>query len=187
MTETENSQKLFYLTDAYMCGEPCLSAQDKYSGDDAVVIVLAIGTPDIVEKIEQLTAELFTLKQQVFSQARPSELPRPPLKFAAGSDTSKEAARDSAPNMATLREEVYSNILNSGLEGRTCDEVQAALANRHGDKHQSLSPRFVELHEALLITKTGRRRKTRSNRNADVYVASCLLPKPKSGQLGLFE
>jgi hypothetical protein len=56
-------------------------------------------------------------------------------------------------------------------EGLTGDE----LDRRHGSGHQRLS----ELRRAGLIVKTGVRRKTRSGRTAEVYIATEF--KPNNG------
>jgi len=85
------------------------------------------------------------------------------------SGTSRTAAQESAENMAGLREQVYQAILARGPDGMTCDEAIALFAAKHD--HQSISPRFVELHQAFRILRSGKQRRTRKKRWADVMVA----------------
>lgn len=89
------------------------------------------------------------------------------------SGTSQAAAEASAENMAGLREQVYQAILARGQEGMTCDEA-ITLFSKHD--HQSISPRFVELHQAFRILRSGKQRRTRKKRWADVMVAFAHAP-----------
>jgi hypothetical protein len=66
-----------------------------------------------------------------------------------------------------LRELVLSTVRASGEYGRTCDEIETQL----GLRHQTISARVTELRNLGWIVDCGRRRLTRSNRNAAVWVA----------------
>lgn len=87
--------------------------------------------------------------------------------FAAGSDTSLEAAESMEEHARTLVERVYAVIAQSP-DGATCDEVEKRL----GLSHQTVSPRVWDLHHNLgRIVDSGARRTTRSGRKAVVYLA----------------
>jgi hypothetical protein len=94
--------------------------------------------------------------------------------YARGSDTSMAAAQSIQGDAARLRALVFEAIHKTGVDGLTCDGAEALLAL----SHQTCSPRFWELHKAGLIVDSGRRRKTRSNRTAVVYVAT-QAPSPR--------
>lgn len=82
-----------------------------------------------------------------------------------GSDTSQSAGESIEPSACVLRERVYLCIADGGA---TCDEVE----QRTGLRHQTASARVRELALSGRIRDTGQRRKTRSGRNAAVWVAS---------------
>jgi hypothetical protein len=88
--------------------------------------------------------------------------------YVIGCDTS-EAAADSLSDitLTKLRMKVYAFIIGQS-DGATCDETEAALDLRH----QTVSARIRELSLANRIYDTGRRRRTRSNRTARVYVCA---------------
>jgi predicted transcriptional regulator len=83
-----------------------------------------------------------------------------------GVATSIEAAESMVKPAAAIRERVY-NYIKSRAHGAICDEAEDAL----GLRHQTCSARFKELADAGRIIRTMTRRKTRSGRNAFVYVA----------------
>ena len=88
--------------------------------------------------------------------------------FASGSETSRQAAASMKDQSARDRMRVLECILSRGDSGATCDEVEVLL----GMVHQSASARVSELfHKYGRITKSGRVRKTRSGRNATVWIA----------------
>lgn len=89
-------------------------------------------------------------------------------KFAAGSDTSEEAAESMAEHVPGLEAKVLAAIVVFGAAGATTDELEAAL----GMSHQTCSARVNGLAERGAIADSGARRKTRSGRRATVYVAS---------------
>lgn len=90
-----------------------------------------------------------------------------------GSDTS-EAAADSVKHDAKhLRAACYVHVLASGDVGVTCDEVEVIMNGRH----QTISPRIRELVSEGRIIDSGRRRKTRSGRNATIYIATVNAPQ----------
>ena len=84
--------------------------------------------------------------------------------FVHGSDTSQEAAESIAKDTNRLRALVLEEIRDAG--GLTCDEIEARLEMRH----QTCSARVHELMAAGRIRDSGMRRKTRSGRNAVVWV-----------------
>lgn len=91
--------------------------------------------------------------------------------FVKGSDTS-EAAAASIP-ADTLRAKVYAKIFRTGPAGMTCDECEVEMRGRH----QTISARIRELVLGSSLVDTGRRRFTRSGRQAAVYVAPMFLLK----------
>ncbi len=90
-----------------------------------------------------------------------------PAPYVSGSDTSREAAESVRVDARTYRGMVLAYLRGRGREGSTTDEAEVAL----GLRHQTCSPRFRELADAAFIIETARKRKTRSGRNAKVYVA----------------
>lgn len=83
------------------------------------------------------------------------------------SDTSR-AARDAIePRAATLRRAVLEFIRGRGSDGATDEECQDGL----GMNPSTQRPRRVELVMTGLVADSGRTRKTKSNRNATVWVA----------------
>jgi hypothetical protein len=81
--------------------------------------------------------------------------------------TSKEAAECIAGIAGTLRGKVYALIAASGEYGMTDDEIETVS----GLIHQTASARRRELVDKLhLIVDSGRVRKTRSGRNATVWI-----------------
>lgn len=83
----------------------------------------------------------------------------------AGCDTSKAAADSMRSTAGSLRNRILEEIQLSGLTGRTCDELEV----RHG-RHQTVSARVRELVMQGAIKDSGRRRVTRSGRQARIYV-----------------
>ena len=84
----------------------------------------------------------------------------------AHSETSKEAAIAALPNAATYRARILEFIRKRGAEGATSDECQAEFQLAH----QTGSARVAELLQGGFIIESGRRRKTRRGRDADVLV-----------------
>ncbi len=84
--------------------------------------------------------------------------------YAAGSDTSKEAAESMVPNAGTLRRKVLE-LIASSKDGLTCDEIEV----RTGLAHQTASARVWELHTSRQIIDSGMRRVTRRGRRAAVW------------------
>lgn len=80
------------------------------------------------------------------------------------SDTSTEAAESLIPCIKGLTKEVFNFIKDKG--GATCDEVEVGL----GLRHQTASSRIWDLSRKDFIIDSEVRRKTRSNRNAAVWV-----------------
>jgi hypothetical protein len=87
-------------------------------------------------------------------------------KYQRHSETSKDAARDIESSASTLRAKVYQFLSASGGYGATDEELQIALEMNPSTQR----PRRVELVEKGLVRDSGKVRKTRSNRNAVVWV-----------------
>lgn len=88
--------------------------------------------------------------------------------YAPGSDTSHAAARSHTPeDLGTLRARVWAHVERCGHHGATCDEIERDL----GLTHQTASARVNELVKAGRLVDSDERRKTRSGRNATVWVA----------------
>ena len=87
-------------------------------------------------------------------------------KFVRGSETSRSAAESIQPAAQSLRSQVLACVVDAGDAGRTCDEIEALLSGRH----QTISARVRELSQRGFIKRNGNVRKTRSGRNAAVYV-----------------
>jgi hypothetical protein len=86
--------------------------------------------------------------------------------YVRGVDTSRDAAdslKDSA--LSRLRLMILGWISARGEHGATCDEVEAELDLIH----QTASARIRELVLMNRLYDTGRRRLTRTNRQARVY------------------
>lgn len=85
------------------------------------------------------------------------------LPFSA---TSAEAFDSVQGVTGELRRRVYDIIKRSGLVGMTSDDVEETL----GLSHQTVSARCTELKKRGLVIESGRRRPTRSGRNAAVLI-----------------
>lgn len=83
-----------------------------------------------------------------------------------GVETSNEAAESIQPDTSRLRRIVFNLIVDRG--GLTCDQVEEIT----GLKHQTASARVYELHTTSQIVDSGQRRKTRSKRNAIVWMVA---------------
>ena len=80
--------------------------------------------------------------------------------------TSREARRNLAGAMPTLRQQVYDFLIARGREGATDEEMQQAIPMNPNTQR----PRRRELEQALMILDSGRKRKTESGSNAVVWV-----------------
>jgi hypothetical protein len=89
------------------------------------------------------------------------------MKYQRHSGTSHAAAESIEPAADTLRAEVYSWIVRCGLYGAT-DEETADTLRMAGNTER---PRRVELCDGGLVADSGQRRKTRSGRNAVVWIS----------------
>lgn len=83
--------------------------------------------------------------------------------YERGSDTSKAAAKSVNSNAWRLKVE---ECMRRAHDGTIDDELEVLL----GMRHQSASPRRRELEMMHRVIGTGRKRKTRSGRSAQVYV-----------------
>lgn len=92
--------------------------------------------------------------------------------FRHESDTSREAA-ERLTTAQRNRHIALDFIKGRGADGATIDEVCVHLSQVLARQvpPNAISGRFKELEEQRVITKTPQRRKTRSGRNAVVYVA----------------
>lgn len=90
------------------------------------------------------------------------------LPFVAGSATSKAAATSMVSRAAADRERVLDFIKVMGEYGATADEVELMLDMIH----QTASARVSDLwHKHGKIKDSGKRRQTKSGRQAVVYVS----------------
>ncbi len=92
----------------------------------------------------------------------------PKLPFQGHSPTSREAAQEAQRNASVLRRKVFQFIHAQGADGATDDEVQFGL----GLDGSTQRPRRVELVRSGAVLSSGQFRKTRSGRNAIVWIAS---------------
>jgi hypothetical protein len=83
--------------------------------------------------------------------------------YVRGSDTSKAAADSMQRASETIRADVLAYIREGAA---TCDEVEEGLSLTH----QTASARIRELVLLGSVRDSGARRKTRSGRQARVYV-----------------
>jgi hypothetical protein len=93
--------------------------------------------------------------------------PMPP--FQAHSTTSQSSARAIAPDARSLREQVYALLKREQLftRGLTDEEIAFRLSMNPSTER----PRRIELQRAGLVIDSGERRKTKSGREAVVWVA----------------
>lgn len=87
-----------------------------------------------------------------------------PLFAAKWSNTSAQAAASIRKLAPTLRELVLAHVKAAG--GATCDEIELVLHFTH----QTASARVNELMRMGALVDSGKRRRTRSGRNATVWV-----------------
>lgn len=90
------------------------------------------------------------------------------LPFQAHSRTSKAAAIAAGPNANMLRLRVLEFISACGSEGATDDEVQIGLEMNPSTQR----PRRIELERDGFVSDSGRKRPTRTGRNAVVWIAT---------------
>jgi hypothetical protein len=106
------------------------------------------GTPDLFLALEQGMAREFSAPHQ------------------RGSATSEAAAVAIEPRSGTLRRMVLDHLRQCGAHGATDDEMQQALEMNPSTQR----PRRVELVDSGLVKETSRTRRTRSGRQAAVWV-----------------
>lgn len=85
-----------------------------------------------------------------------------------GSETSEAAADAIKPSAAKLREQVRLFIAEAGKKGATDEEIQDGT----GINPSTQRPRRVELCQLGIITDSNRKRKTKSGREAVVWIAA---------------
>lgn len=85
-----------------------------------------------------------------------------------GSETSKAAAESMRGHAQSIEERVMAYIEERGEHGATCDEVEIDL----NLSHQTASARFSKLKRVGRIVATGKKRKTRSGRGANVMMCA---------------
>lgn len=88
--------------------------------------------------------------------------------YVKGSDTSKAAAESMVVSAASIRGRILKLMGSFPPQDWTCDRVEEITKL----KHQTVSARIRELVQLGKIKDSGTRRKTRSNRNARVYVVT---------------
>ena len=87
-------------------------------------------------------------------------------------DTSYKAAVSVLEDAATLRASVFRYIRKRGRRGATDHEVQRDLNMNPSTQR----PRRIELVQKGVVVDSGQRRKTPSNRDAAVWVATEFAP-----------
>lgn len=87
--------------------------------------------------------------------------------YTPDSDTSREAAESVAEVAGKIRRQVYRYIVSCGDDGTTDDAAEQVLDL----KHTTYTARRGELVKQGLVRDSGFREKTRSGRNAAVWVA----------------
>jgi len=80
---------------------------------------------------------------------------------------------ESVPAATLLQKRILRFVTNRGKGGATCDEIESAL----GILHQTASPRVRELAQKSYIHDSGVERRTRSGRQAIVWLSDY----PKAG------
>jgi hypothetical protein len=103
-------------------------------------------------------------RQSKFDPPKASGITGPSL------ETSQRAAESIQPSADSLRGIVFAFLRGRGEEGATDEEIQTGLAMNPSTQR----PRRGELLKAGLIEATERTRKTRSGRNAIVWIVSKL-------------
>lgn len=88
--------------------------------------------------------------------------------YTPGSDTAEAAAVAMLPIADTIRRKVYELLRAAGTDGLADHEIADLLP---GYAWSSTRTRRKELQEAGLVVDSGRRRPTRSGRQAVVWVA----------------
>ncbi len=100
--------------------------------------------------------------------------------YQSHSPTSEHAASLIEPQ--TLKSKVFLYIVECGRDGATDDEIQVRL-----DMNPSTQrPRRVDLVREGFVTDSGRKRKTRGNRNAVVWVLTKYTKTEPAVQQDLF-
>lgn len=90
--------------------------------------------------------------------------------YVKGSKTSKAAAQqmEDEGELGKLRAKVLAHLRKKGKKGATDEEMQDAL----GMNPSTQRPRRIELVDRGLAADSGQKRKTRSGRNAVVWIAA---------------
>lgn len=81
--------------------------------------------------------------------------------------TSREAQRSVKPDVQRYRDSVLSFIRGMGTDGATDDQMQDVIPMNPSTQR----PRRIELAQDGLIIRSGDKRKTRTGRRADVWIA----------------
>jgi len=90
--------------------------------------------------------------------------------FVRDSETSREAAVSMIEKAPSIRRKVWQFIHARGGHGATADEVQASMKIMG----RTVTPRIIELRMRGRLKLSGGTRKTRSGRNAQVYISTAL-------------
>lgn len=81
-------------------------------------------------------------------------------------DTSIAAANSKRGSAVTDRRVIFDHIEKAGAVGCTCDAIEGQLSMLH----QTVSARLKDLRDSGSIIDSGQRRKTRTGRDARVYI-----------------
>src|SRR5215472_16366774 len=90
----------------------------------------------------------------------------PTRNYHGGNQESTEAHESIRAEKARLRARVVRYVERRGQRGATCDEIEVAS----GMSHQTISARCTEAKALGEVVDSGRRRPTRTGRNAAVLV-----------------
>jgi len=90
----------------------------------------------------------------------------PTLNYHGGNQESTDAHDSIRAEKARLRARVVRYVERRGQRGATCDEIEVAS----GMSHQTISARCTEAKALGEVVDSGRRRPTRTGRNAAVLV-----------------
>lgn len=96
---------------------------------------------------------------------------KPSVPAQQHSDTSVRAAAAMLAQVGNLRWQVLHFLRSRGAEGATDNEMMEVLSEFTGHPGATFRPRRIELTAQGLVKDSGKKRKTRSGRQAVVWVA----------------
>lgn len=141
-----------------------VAARDYVEADRAITADEAFD-PKIMAVAEAALKELSNAVEAL-DNYEAAELTGAGARYAAGSDTSRAAAGLSVPVQFSTRQQIIKQLAHLGELGLTDDQME----NRLSRPHQTVSSARHWLVEAGWVRDSGHRRKTRSGREAVVWV-----------------